>query len=368
MRIICTQENLSHGLQLVSHIASKNISLPILNNVLIKAEKGRVSLLTTNLEIGIICQVRGKVEQEGQFTVQAKTLSDYISLLPKENVNLELNEQNLKIECRNSRTVMKGVEASEFPLIPEVETKNNYQIKTSLLKDALLSVVFAVAIDETRPEISGVYFKFEGDSLVVVATDSYRLAEKHIKLEKNAGQKFEIIIPLRTIQELIRILSSEEADSVTISSNENQILFSFDETKITSRVIEGQYPDYQQIIPKEHRTRAVIDTKEFINTIKRASLFCKPGGNDILIKLDPEGNKIFVSAANLQIGESEANQEAVIEGEENSIIFNYRFLLDGLQNINEEECIFEMNTSTNPGLLKLKNKDTQSYIIMPIKQ
>jgi len=367
MKLTCTQENLSHALQLVSHIASKNVSLPILNNVLLKAEKGILSLLTTNLEIGIICPVRGKIEKEGSFTVQAKTLNDYINLLPKENVGLEVHDGNLKIECKNAKTIMKGLDATEFPLIPEVDAVISYEIKTLSLKEALAAVGFAVANDETRPEISGVYFSFKNNELTVVATDSYRLAEKKVPLEKGGGAHH-IIVPARTIQELIRILG-EEPGEVTIHSNENQIVFAFNEAKLTSRVIEGQYPDYRQIIPDEHRTKAIIHTNELINTVKRASLFCKPGGNDIKLTFDAQGGIIDVTAANLQVGESEARQEATIEGEDNSIIFNYRFLLDGLQNINSAECILEITTNTNPGLLRPIEKESDYvYIIMPIKQ
>lgn len=367
MKVTCTQENLTRGLQLVSHIASKNISLPILNNVLLKAEGGTLQLMTTNLEIGIICHVRGKIEKEGAFTVQAKTLNDYINLLPHENITLEEVDQSLKIGCRQAKTTMKGVEASEFPIIPVVEEKEVYEIESRTLKEALSSVAFAVAFDESRPEISGVYFEFKDNWLILAATDSYRLAEKKVPLGKSAAKEHRVIVPIRTIQELIRVLS-DSGEMVTIHSNENQILFSLGETRLTSRVIEGQYPDYQQIIPKEHQTRITLDTKEFINTVKRASLFCKPGGNDIMLKFYPTPGEVVVSAANLQVGESEAKQEAEIEGVENNITFNYRFLLDGLQNTISEQCQLEVNTNMSPGLLRPKGKDDYLYIIMPIKQ
>jgi DNA polymerase-3 subunit beta len=223
-----------------------------------------------------------------------------------------------------------------------------------------------VALDETRPEISGVFFSFNGDNLTLAATDSYRLAEKKVKLEKS-GQKHEVIVPLRTIQELIRILG-ESNDNVEIFSNDNQILFALGETKLTSRVIEGQYPDYRQIIPKMHNTAVTADTAEFIKTVKRASLFCKQGGNDINMAFNKSSNEIVVDAANSQVGESETKQEAEIDGEENKIILNYRFLLDGLQNISTDECIFEMTTNANPGLLRPQKGDDYVYIIMPIKQ
>ncbi len=368
MKIICTQENLARGLQLVSHIASKNISLPILNNVLIKAEGGMVTLMTTNLELGIICHVRGKIEQEGSFTVQAKTLSDYINLLPNEKVSMEVSEQNLRIECQDSKTTMKGVEASEFPLIPEVKPAHRYVLSCGELKKALSSVAFAAAVDETRPEISGVYFSMENGQLITVATDSYRLAEKKANLTKKTEDTYSMILPLRTANELLRIVG-EESGEVELAVSENQVMFSLENASLTSRVVEGQYPDYQQIIPKESRTTITVNNGEFITTIKRASLFCKPGGNDIALNFNTQSGKIEISAANLQIGESQTAQEASIEGEDNNIVFNYRFLLDGLQNIDTEECIIAINNSTSPGLLKpKKEQEDYVYIIMPIKQ
>lgn len=366
MKLICTQENLSKGLQLVSHIASKNISLPILSNVLIKARKGDIKLSTTNLEMGIICKVRGKVEEEGSFTVQAKTLSDYINLLPKENITLELINQNLRIQSKNSKTLMKGLESSEFPLIPQVESEINIEINGKKLKDALNNVSFAVSFDETRPEINGVFFDFNEKKLTLAATDSYRLAEKGIDLKNDVPQKG-FIVPIKTIQELVRIIN-EEDDMLEIKISDNQILFSVGGAQLSSRLIEGQYPDYKQIIPTEHKTSIILNTADFINTVKRASLFCKSGSNDILLKFLPNENEIHVSANNLQIGESEARQSADIDGQENNIIFNYRFLLEGLQNIEETECIININTNTNPGLLKPKNEHDYVYIIMPIKQ
>ncbi|XOU94241.1 MAG: DNA polymerase III subunit beta [Candidatus Kerfeldbacteria bacterium] len=366
MKITCTQENLSKGLQLVSHIASKNISLPILSNVLLKTENGILKLMTTNLEMGIICQVRGKVEREGSFTVQAKTLSDYINLLPKENIEIELEEQNLKIKSSNSKTSMKGMEASEFPLIPQVESEENIEIDGKILKNALNSVFFAVSFDETRPEINGVFFNFINNSLVLAATDSYRLAEKEISLNKEVKEQ-NFIVPIKTIQELVRIIGDED-EMLQIKINDNQVVFSIAGAKLSSRLIEGKYPDYKQIIPKEHKTLAIVNTGDLIKTVKRASLFCKTGSNDILIQFLIENSEITISANNMQIGESEAKQEVKLEGIENNIIFNYRFLLEGLQNIEDEECILEINTNTNPGLLRPKNKKDYVYIIMPIKQ
>ncbi|MFZ6036612.1 MAG: DNA polymerase III subunit beta [Patescibacteria group bacterium] len=366
MKITCTQENLSSGLAIVSHVASKNISLPILNNVLLKAEKGGLSLMTTNLEIGVVTQVRGKVSEEGAVTVQAKTLSDYVGLLPSGNVELESVEQTLHVRSIKAKTTMKGVDPAEFPLIPEVEAKREIIVPAATLKEALTSVAFAVAYDETRPEISGVFMQFTDMGIILAATDSYRLAERTVSVKTGAAD-YRVIIPMRTAQELIRILS-EADDQVTIRSNENQIVFIAGPVTLTSRVIEGQYPDYKQIIPSDSITRAQINTRAFANTVKQASLFCKPGSNDVQLVFDQPAGRITVSAANVQIGESQAEQDAIITGQSNDIIFNHRFLQEGLQNIATEECVLELTTNSSPGLLKPKDASDYLYIIMPIKQ
>lgn len=367
MKLSCTQENLKKGLNFVSHIASKNISLPILSNVLLKAGKGGLEMLTTNLEIGIICQVRGKIEKEGSFTVQAKILNDYISLLPNDRIDIELIDKELKIQSKYSKTIIKGMDASEFPIIPQVEAKDEYLVKIRDFKETLARVAFAVAFDESRPEINGVYMNFYNHQLTMAATDSYRLAEKTISLEKASGKKQGVIVPLKTTQELIRILGDDD-EVLTIIISENQIQFTFGEVKLISRLVEGQYPDYKQIIPKEYQTKVTANAQEFIKTVKAASLFCKTGVNDVALQITPAEKGINVLATNVQIGENISSLPAEIEGEEINIVFNYRYLLDGLQNIETDEVVLEINTNVNPGLLRPKGDKNYFYIIMPIKQ
>lgn len=367
MKLSCTQENLNKGLSIVSHIASKNISLPILNNVLLKTENGVLKLSTTNLEMGITCDIRSKIEKEGSFTVSAKLLHDYISLLPNERVDIELKNNELELNCKNSKTVIKGIAAAEFPLIPSVSSKDVCRIKTSGFRKALSGVAFAVAFDETRPEISGVYFNFEKDKLIMVATDSYRLAEKAIEVEKPFTENKSVIVPIKTVQELIRILG-EGDETITIYINENQILFTFNGVNLVSRIIEGQYPDYKQIIPKEFKTKVTINTQELIKTIKAVSLFCRSGVNDVSLKFLPDKKEVNVSATNIQLGENITRIDGEVEGEENNIVFNYRYLIEGVQNINTEDSVLEINSSMNPGVLKPKDEDNYLYIIMPIKQ
>jgi len=387
MKITCTQENLNQGLGFVSHIASKNTSLPILSNVLIKAEKGSLSLTTTNLEMGINCLVRGKIDKDGSYTVSSKLFNDYVSLLPNQKIEIELKDDFLEIKCEDQDTKIKGNSAEEFPLIPQVEKKNPYTCKISDLLNALSQVIFAVSISETRPEISGIYFNFSDNLLTLTATDSYRLAEKKIKLKEKGKEAKEVIIPARTIMELFRILSglvgagettAEEGNNnkLEIYFEDNQVLFVVNNVELVSRIIEGQYPNYKQIIPTSHKTRAIIGVADFIKAVKTAALFSRTGIYDI--NLEFKAGKFIVSSTNNQLGENKSKLESKIDGEDNKIIVNFRYLLDGLQNIDSSDVIFEMTDINNPCLLKpaesLDEKkqaieaEDYLYIVMPIKQ
>lgn len=367
MKISCTQENLNKGLAIVSHISGRNASLPILNNVLIKTENKTIKLVTTDLEIGINCLVRGKVEAEGEITIQAKLLSDYVNLLPKEKIDLEVRNSDLMVACQKSNTKIKGISSEEFPLIPKVEKEQTVTCKSDDLKKAIQQVVFAVISNEARPEISGILMSFN-EELVLTGTDSYRLAEKKLKLEKSTVKNRKIIVPLKTLQELLRILPDKET-MVEICLSENQVLFAFDnEVELVSRIIDGQYPDYQQIIPTAYKTKIMVDTNEFVKTVKRASLFCRPGINNINLNFSGKENELMVTVINSQLGENISKIKAEIEGDDNNIIFNYRYLLEGLVNIGSEEIIMEITNGDSPCLIRPTDDKSYVYIIMPIKQ
>lgn len=375
MKFISLQENLKKGLNIVGHATSKNINLPILNNILIKTEGGNIELISTNLEIGVKYQLRGKIETEGEFTVDSKLITEYSNLLnPNEKVKIEEKNGELKIDCGNYKTKIKGESAKDFPLIPTLDSEEAFSCDLNDLKNSLGSVVFAVSNSENRKELTGVLFCFKEKELTFAATDSYRLAEKKIIL-KYAPKKDEqkIIVPAKTAQELLRILTNldgtQEIDNeklVFISFSENQILFKFDSVSLISRVINGRYPDYQQIIPNKNQTEAVLRKNELIRAIKAVSLFSKTGVNDITL-LFLKG-KISVSAFSGASGESQAEVEAEISGQDNEITINYRYLLDGLNNIDGSMAVIRLLNNTTPCLIKSKEKDDYLYIVMPIKQ
>jgi len=376
MKISSLQENLKQGLSIVNHIAGKNVNLPILNNVLIEVIDGKIKLITTNLEIGITSYVRGKIEKEGKTTVDSKIISDYISLLPNKKIEIELSSDNLKIKSENYKTKLKYQDAEEYPLIPKVDSENYYKVNTEEFRKALSQVVFAVSTNENRLELSGVYFGLESNKIILAATDSYRLAEKEIKAKKEGGEENKkIIIPAKTLQEIIRILSSIKENSENKDTNEmliyfsdNQVLFKIGATELVSRLIEGQYPDYKQIIPGNSKTTAIINKNELIKAVKASALFSKTGINDVSLDFPGGKNQTVLTAESGQTGESVVEINSSVVGDDNGVVVNYRYLLDGLNSIDSENIKIEMIDNNTPCILKPEKDDDQIYIIMPIKQ
>jgi len=377
MKISSLQENLKNGLFIVGQIAGKSVNLPILNNVLIKAKGDGIKLITTDLEVGVVASVRGKVDKEGSFTVESKVISDYISLLPNQKIDIELKEKSLSIKCENYKTTINGQNAEEFPLIPKIEKEIYYKTKTDIFKKALTQVVFAVSGSETRAELTGVLFGFENDKLVLAATDSYRLAEKEIKIETNNKNenKSRIIVPAKTLQHLLRILSAiknedlnNEDKEIKFYFSENQILFTIGNTELISRLIEGQYPDYKQIIPNNFSTKAMVMKTEILRAVKAAAIFSKSGTNDINIDLPAGKNKLIITAVSSQTGENISELDVEMTGQDNGVVLNHKYLLDGINNIDGEKIIININNADTPCVIRSEKEGGYVYVIMPIKQ
>lgn len=379
MKFTCTQENLNQGFQIVQHATSKNLNLPILNNVLINLKENEIKLLTTNLDIGISYTVRGKIEKEGSFTVNAKLISDYVNLLPKENIDVELdNKEQLHVKCSGHQTKIKGLNAADYPLIPELGKNNKAIFNVELFREALNSVLFAVSKNENRPELNGILFKFVNNQLVLAATDSYRLAERKINIKQNGLGSVNVIVPSKTLQELVRVLSIlksniKEDSEMEIYLSEGQILFVFDSFELVSRLIEGNYPDYEQIIPVKFNTQVICSVSDLLKNIKTVSLFVKENINDINLQFqvnndDPLKSAVHILAANEQLGESDATTNANITGMDNNIVVNYVYLLEGLNNIKTEEVKLEIIDNLSPIVIRSANQDQYLYIVMPIRQ
>ncbi len=367
MNIICLQENFKKALNIVERIIGRNLTLPILNNVLLSIENNKLKISSTNLEIGINCWIPGKIKERGSITVPAKLINDFVNNLPNEKIELRVKDKQLELKCKKFKSILKGLSADDFPIIPKIKLQPLINIKNNLLKNSFIQVVEMASTSESRPEISGIYINFYKNTIKLAATDSFRLAEKNIEINSKELKEQSIIIPQRTVLEVIRILSEKkEQEEVKITLSNNQILFDFNNTQIISRLIDGQYPDYQQIIPSNSETEVIINRAELINNIKVASLFTGKV-NDIKIFVDPKKSIIEISSKDADIGENKSKIEAEIKGKEVEVIFNYRYILDGLNNIYSDKVIIGLNDNTKPVLIRPVGDINYSYIVMPIK-
>ncbi|MBU2575739.1 DNA polymerase III subunit beta [Patescibacteria group bacterium] len=365
MKLSCTQENLASALSKVCPIATKGGTLPILSNILLSSKEGALRISATNLEVGINADVRGKIETEGTFTVNGRLFFDYVNLLSSDTVSLELEGDHLRVRAGSQQTKIQGLAAEEFPVIPSIEADESYVLDVPEFREALNQVLFAVSISDARPELSGVLMSFNEKIITLVGTDSYRLAERKMELKQEIKQPREIIVPLRTVQELARILGHEEGE-ILISVNENQVLFSVGEVELISRVIAGTFPDYKEIIPKKNSTKVVLDKDPLIRAIKSASLFCRQGLNHVSFQFSSD--KILVSASASQIGENVIEVPAKIFDRDVDIVFDYRYVLDGLSAISGSEVEILLDGSNSPGVFNPIEKGKYIYLVMPIKQ
>ncbi len=283
------------------------------------------------------------------------------------SVVLEKKKKKIIIECIKDKTIINTLSPEDFPLLPNINKKDFYSIKAQELKTALRKTIFAVSLDSTRPEIAGVFINIEDKKMTLVGTDSYRLAEKKINLNKTVDNN-NLIIPADTIHELLRIINDNHQEEVNFYIDENQILLEIDGVELISRLIEGNYPDYKWIIPKDTNTKTELSVSEFIQAIKRVSLFCKPGINDLKINIIKEKEEVVLSSVSDQLGEGMTVLNAKIEGSDNEIVFNYRYILDGLNNLSAENVVLEIIDSKSAGLMKTKQDEEYTYIVMPIKQ
>lgn len=365
MKLSCLQENLSKGVQTVSRLVSTKGALEILSHILLKTEEGRLKLSATNLEVGINYKIGAKIDNDGAITVPARLFSELVAQLPHGKIDLEVTDNTLKTKIDQFESSVKGLSADEFPLIPKIKEKKLFSVTAKELKEAINAVSFSAAPDETRPVLSGIFFKTEKGKLTLVATDSYRLAEKNIKLKEAGVVEKEAIIPAKSMVELTRILDDPNKE-VDVFLDETQVMFETDEVEFTSRLIEGKFPDYKQIIPVNHDTKAVVTSADLLNVIKVTSLFSREAAGSVTLEVDPKG-KIEAISATSQYGESNAACNAKVEGKEAEIIFNSKYILDVLSNLSDGEISFELSGKLNAAVMKKEGRDDFVYVIMPLR-
>ncbi|MFA5013291.1 MAG: DNA polymerase III subunit beta [Candidatus Paceibacterota bacterium] len=374
---ILTKE-LKKGIGIAEKITGRNLTLPILDNVLIEATQNFLKISSTDLELGIQWWGLCKTEKEGKIAIPAKLFNQVVNSLSEEKVTIKEKNNTLTIEAKNFKTQIKGFPADEFPIIPAFSKDIYIEIDATKLKEGLISVVDMASISQIRPEISGIYFSFEKDMIKMVATDSFRLAEKKVILGQKAGYKnmfketVNFILPQKAAKELINVIPDGEK-SIRVYFSESQVLFeSFlpgidhEEINLISRQIEGEYPSYQEIIPKEGKTKITLNKEDFAKQVKAAGIF---GGrtNEIVLRVDPKEKELEIFSQDTDAGESNLNVPAKIEGAEVKISFNWKFIIDGLSNIKSSEITFEMQGNDGPAVIKPIGDASYLYVIMPIK-
>jgi DNA polymerase-3 subunit beta len=378
MRFACTQENLLQGLSLVGHTAGKSANLPILSHVLLKTEEGNLKLSTTNLEMAVSAIVRGRVEQEGAWTVPAKLFQDYVSLLSPGKIELILQGDTLEIKADGKTTKMKGLPASEFPFIPKLVTEGGYSLDATALREAIGQVAFAVSGSESRPELAGVACFFQGDMsghdrCVFAATDSYRLSERVLALEKGSTASVgKCIVPARAMNEVGRLLGAYK-DEVGVPERvewlmaDSQFVVSYGNVELVSRLIDGSFPDYRQIIPTQFRTTATVSRQEVAKAIRAASLFSRQGLYDVHMEIS--AGALVLTAADSGTGTHTAELAAEVTGDPNKVLLNYKYVMDGLNTMGTDRVVFHVIDAMNPVVIKPADGQTGfQYIVMPIRQ
>jgi DNA polymerase-3 subunit beta len=373
MKVSCLQENLAKGLSVVSRAVSTRSTLPVLANVLIATDNGRLKLSATNLEIVITCWVGAKVEEEGAVTVPARTFGDLVGALPAERVDLQLNQatQTLHISCARTEANIKGIDAQEFPLVPEPDQKNRIRMETDVFKHMIGQVALAAATDDTRPTLTGVSARFEGSQVLMVATDGFRLSLRSAQIPGYVEKPFSIIIPARALSELARIVSDNtEAIYISLPEGRNQIIFDMDNAVLVSQLIDGNFPDYTPIIPKRHSTRTVLGTADFRKACRTAEIFARESSHTARVRVEP-GDEItpgyaIVAATSAETGDNVAQIDASVDGDSIEIAFNVKYMTDVLNVIDTPQVALETTSAMEPGVLKPVGDNDFVHIIMPM--
>jgi DNA polymerase-3 subunit beta len=371
MNVSVMQENLARGLGIVGRAVSSRATLPVLANVLLKTENSGLKLTATNLEIGINCWVPGKVADEGEITVPAKLLADLVSSLPNQRIDLQFSakDRTLKVTSGGSRSSIKGIEADEFPVVAAIGDTPATSADSRALRDALAEVVFAAASDESRPSLTGVLTRLAGETMTLAAADNYRIAVRTLALAKAVTPEMTIVVPARSYAELMRILpDAEESIEITVTPNKSQVLFHVAGIDLVSRLIEGQFPNYEPVIPTAHTSRAVLDREAFLAGARRASIFARDSANIVKIELGGEaGDGVAITAHAADVGDEADALEATLEGQSTSIAFNARYLVDVLTNLGAEEAALELSGPLAPGVIRGIGKDDYVHVIMPVR-
>ena len=373
MKVSCLHENLAKGLGVVGRAVAARSTLPVLGNVLLATEDSRLRLSATNLELGITCWIGAKVHTEGSTTVPAKTFIDLVGTLPRERVDLELTTrtQTLQVACAQVNNDIKCIDAQEFPVLPSADDAQGIELNVRDLRAMIDQVVFAAATDDSRPVLTGTEVKIEDGEVSFAAADGFRLALCNSALSITDLEPISAIIPARSLAELARIVGDQD-DSVTLTlpPSRGQAIFKADDVELVSQLIEGKFPDYQQLLPESYATRTVIGTDAFLNACRAAQVFAREAAYAARLNIKPgngsDPGSVEVSANAAETGSNESVLEATVEGDAVEIAFNVRYLTDVLHVIDTPNVALETNGESSPGVIRPVGRDDFISVIMPM--
>lgn len=372
MKLTVLQENLHQGINVVSRFVASKAQLPVLGNVLLATDKQRLRLTATNLETGINYWVGAKVEKEGAISVPARMLAEFVNSLPADKIDIEVAENSMKLKSAGFEASLIGMQANDFPAVPTVKEKAEILLTFKNLPTAFSQVVFAAAQDEGRPVLGGVLLKIKDKRLILVATDGYRLSLKKVEgvggIEGVEAFQKGLLIPAKTLGEVAKLVVEKEKQTslgLTITPGANQVVFSLGEAEIVSRLIEGEFPDFEKIIPQKGGSRLVFDREQFLRAVKIGAIFARESAN--IIKLETSKKGLRVSANAPQLGDNVSEIEAKTEGEGGKIAFNSKYLLDFVNSVEEETINLETSGPLNPGVFTAGDDSSYLHIIMPVR-
>lgn len=372
MKVSVSQQQLAHGLGMVSRAVSPRSTLPVLGNVLLASDEGRLRLAATNLELGISCWVGAQIHEEGSITVPARLISDLVNTLPNDTVMLSVNTNTftLTVKCGASSTEIKGIDAQEFPPMPAADPSQGVSLKMADFKEMIQQVAFAASSDEARPVLQGVQTAISGAEISLAATDGFRISVRRAELPEAVARPMTMIIPARALNELARIASDGDTSVTLIAPpGRGQIIFHLESAELVSQLIDGNFPDYKVIFPRNYKTHTIVSTSALLKACKQAEIIARNGNNVVrltLQKFEDRPGEIEVSAQTEETGLNESKIDANIEGPVLAIAFNVRFLREVLEVIRTPNLVLETNDQKSPARVQPVGDETFQHIIMPM--
>ena len=375
MRVSSLQENLSRGLSIVGRAVATRTTLPITQNVLVSTDEGRLKLAATNLEIAISTWIGAQIEEEGSIAIPARLLTEFVSSLPPERIDISSTAQpkGVSLECARFSAQINGTEAADFPPIPTVESGSVVRIDPQVFRDAVTHVAFAAATEDSRPVLTGVKVEMSGEEFTLAAADGFRLAVYKGRLSEPTSEDINFIIPARAFQEVNRLIGAQETPvEFTVTPAKSQALFRLDNVEVVSQLIQGTFPNYAQLIPQSYQTRVIVDLQQFLRATRTASIFARDGSGIVRIQATGDGNdtgRLSISSRAEELGENKGEIDATVEGDESKIAFNSKYLSDVLDVLGDSEVALETTTSSSPGVIRpVANEPGVDYIhvVMPM--